>query len=67
MIEKMQIKNVGDLKKLLERFDDRTLINFGTNSDGWEIDSYGYDRISLALISSDLEERIYNINEDNED
>lgn len=54
--KKQDIKTVGELKKLLKNYDDNLLINFGTTIDGFEINSYSTDGISLALKSDDLEE-----------
>lgn len=53
---KKEIRTVGDLKKLLDGFHDDRLLNFGTKLLGFEISHYGYDSLSLALMSDDLEE-----------
>lgn len=53
---KVKIEKVGELKELLSKFDDNLYVNFGTKKEGFEIDSYGADGVSLALMSDDLEE-----------
>jgi hypothetical protein len=50
------IETVGDLKELLNNYNDTMLINFGTRKLGFEINSHSADCISLALMSDDLEE-----------
>ena len=50
------IKTVGELKELLNNYNDNMLINFGTKELGFEINSHSTDGSSLALMSDDLEE-----------
>jgi hypothetical protein len=49
------INTVGELKELLSHFDDNLFVNFGTKKEGFEINSFGSDGISLALMSDGLE------------
>lgn len=51
-----EIKTVGELKKLLSKFDDNMFIHFGTPRHGFEISSCEYDCFSLALVSDQLED-----------
>lgn len=53
---KVEINTVGDFKEVLSKFDDNMLINFGTDSLGFEIDSYLADCLSVAFMSRDLQE-----------
>lgn len=53
---KKEIKTVGDLKRVLEKYEDSFLINFGTEDLGFELTGYKHDFLALALISDDLQE-----------
>lgn len=52
------IATVGDLKKLLAGLNDNMFINFGTQKEGYEINSFSTDSLSLSLMSDNLEEKL---------
>lgn len=51
-----KIETVGDLKRILEKYEDSFLINFGTERLGFDLTGYDHDCFSLALFSDDLED-----------
>ena len=51
-----KIETVGDLKRVLEKYEDNLLINVGTERLGFDLTGYGHDSLSLALFSDDLED-----------
>lgn len=55
-IIRKKIETIGDLKQVLNLYDDDMLINFGTKRLGFRINAYSNDCINLALLSDDLEE-----------
>lgn len=56
LAEELNIETIGDLKELLNKFDDNVSINFGTDSLGFGIGTFEFDSISLSLLSEDLAE-----------
>lgn len=51
-----KITTIKELKELLNQFDENSFINFGVERLGFEIDSYESDGVSLALMSSQLQD-----------
>ena len=56
----MEIKTVGELRAALANVPDSALLNIGTKKLGFDVTRIGYDGISVALESSDLEQEIAN-------
>lgn len=54
IIRTKTIETVGDLRRLLDKFSDDLLINFGTSQKAFNISAYSSSDVSLALISKEL-------------
>ena len=53
ILNKQAIKNVGELKKILENIPDDVCLNMGTEKEGFEVTEVCYDGLSIALVTKD--------------
>lgn len=50
------IRTVGQLREALENVPDSTLVNIGTENEGYSVNQIGYDGMSIAIMTGEVDD-----------
>ncbi len=61
------IRTVGQLRKALESVPDSTLLNIGTEDEGYSVNRIGYDGMSVSIMTGEVNTFLDEESEENHD